>query len=149
MRAGVRLALDMGAKRIGVARCDRDGIMALPLDTVDAAATDWPQRIVALVTEYEPIELVIGNPVSLRGTDELASQTVRQRVHELRGLLPGLPMRLVDERLTTASALRQLREAGRDARAAKSRVDAVAAVGILEFALEIERRSGEPAGEPV
>ena len=148
MRTGVRLALDMGAKRIGVARCDREGIMAIPLDTVDATAADWPQRVAALVAEYEPIELVVGNPVSLRGTDEIASQSVRERVAVLREVLPVLSIRLVDERLTTASALRQLREAGRDARAAKARVDAVAAVGILEFALDVERRSGQPAGEP-
>jgi len=147
MRTGVRLALDMGAKRIGVARCDRDAIMALPLDTIDASATDWPSRVSALVAEYEPIEIVIGDPVSLRGTAELASASVRERVQLLRQMLPTTPMRMVDERLTTATALRQLREAGRDAKAAKSRIDAAAAVGILEFALEIERRSGQPAGE--
>jgi len=146
MRAGVRLALDMGAKRIGVARCDREGIMALPVDTLDATA-DWIERVRALVTEYDAIEIVVGNPVSLRGTDELASTSVRARAAMLHEALPEVPIRLVDERLTTATALRQLREAGRDARAAKSRIDAAAAVGILEFALEIERRSGAPAGE--
>lgn len=147
MRAGVRLALDIGAKRIGVARCDREAIMAVPLDTIDGSAPDWTSKVQALVAEYEPMEIVIGNPVSLRGTAELASDTVRERAEALQRLLPEVPIRLVDERLTTATALRQLREAGRDARAAKSRVDAAAAVGILEFALEIERRSGAPAGE--
>lgn len=146
MRTGVRLALDMGAKRIGVARCDRDGIMALPLDTIDADS-DWIARVQSLAAEYEPIEVIVGNPVSLRGTAELASESVRARATLLQAAVPEIPIRLVDERLTTATALRQLREAGRDARAAKSRVDAAAAVGILEFALEIERRTGAPAGE--
>jgi putative Holliday junction resolvase len=147
MRTGVRLALDMGAKRIGVARCDREGIMALPLDTLDATSDGWIAQVGSLVDEYEAVELVIGNPVSLRGTDEMASAAVRARAAQLRASLPGISIRLVDERLTTATALRQLREAGRDARAAKSRVDAAAAVGILEFALDIERRTGQPAGE--
>jgi putative Holliday junction resolvase len=147
VRAGVRLALDMGARRIGVARCDREAIMAVPLDTIDASTPEWTNRVQALVAEYEPIELVIGNPVSLRGTAEWASASVRERAQQLQQALPDLPIRLVDERLTTATALRQLREAGRDSRAAKSRVDAAAAVGILEFALEVERRSGAPAGE--
>lgn len=147
MRAGVRLALDMGAKRIGVARCDREAIMAVPIDTLDASNPDWTTRVQGLVAEYEPIEIVIGNPVSLRGTAELASASVRERALLLQASVPQTPIRLVDERLTTATALRQLREAGRDARAAKSRVDAAAAVGILEFALEVERRSGQPAGE--
>ena len=147
MRAGVRIALDMGAKRIGVARCDRDGIMALPLDTIDATDAQWMQRVFMLVNEYEAIEVVVGNPVSLRGVAEQASMSVRDRAVQLQAILADVPIRLVDERLTTATALRQLREAGRDARAAKSRVDAAAAVGILEFALDVERRSGQPAGE--
>lgn len=147
MRAGVRIALDMGAKRIGVARCDREGIMALPLDTIDATDAQWMQRVSTLVNEYEAIEVVVGNPVSLRGVAEQASMSVRDRAVELQAILAGVPIRLVDERLTTATALRQLRAAGRDARAAKSRIDAAAAVGILEFALDVERRSGQPAGE--
>lgn len=147
MRAGVRLALDMGAKRIGVARCDRDGIMALPVDTVDATTEQWLVRVRDLVLEYEPMEIVIGDPVSLRGVAELASAAVRERAQQLHAFLPGLPIRLVDERLSTATALRQLRDAGRDAKAARSRVDAAAAVGILEFALETERRTGSAAGE--
>ena len=147
MRAGVRLALDMGARRIGVARCDREAILAVPLETLVATDADWIDRVRALVQEYAAIELIVGDPVSLRGTHELASVMVRERVGALREALPGLRIRLVDERLTTATALKQLRAVGRDAKAAKSRVDAAAAVGILEFALEYERRTGRPAGE--
>ena len=149
MRTGVRLALDMGARRIGVARCDREAILAVPLETLDATDAHWIDRVRALVEEHEPIELIVGDPVSLRGTHELASATVRERVGALREVLPDLNIRLVDERLTTATALKQLRAAGRDAKAAKSRVDAAAAVGILEFALEYERRTSRPAGETV
>lgn len=147
MRPGVRLALDVGSRRIGVARCDRDGILAVPVGAIAGDAEDWVQQVQALVAEYEPLELVIGNPVSLRGRDELASQMVRARAGELRAALPDLPIRLVDERLSTATAARQLRDAGRDARSARAVIDAAAAVGILEFALESERRTGRAPGE--
>ena len=149
MRAGVRLALDMGARRIGVARCDREAILAVPLETLDATDGAWMDRVRALAQEYDAIELIVGDPVSLRGTQDSASASVRERVGALREVLPDLDIRLVDERLTTATALKQLRAAGRDAKAAKSRVDAAAAVGILEFALEYERRTSRPAGESV
>jgi len=147
MRLGVRLALDMGAKRIGVARCDRECILSMPAGTIDASQPDWPSRVQALVAEHAPIEVLVGNPVTLRGGEEIASASVRERTSVLKALLPEIRFRLVDERLTTANALRQLREAGRDARAAKSRIDAAAAVGILEFALDVERRTGAAPGE--
>lgn len=147
MRSGVRLALDLGARRIGVARCDREAIMAVPVGTLDAAAADWVQQVVALVQEHEPMELVIGDPLSLRGTSDVASQSVRDRAVLLSQALPGLPIRLVDERLTTAAAQRQLHGAGRDVRSSREVIDVQAAVGILEFALEYERRTGQPAGE--
>lgn len=147
MRSGVRLALDLGAVRIGVARCDRDAIMAVPDETIDARAADWLARIRELVTEYEPIEIIVGNPVSLRGKAEIASDSVRVRAELIAQSVPGLPVRLVDERLTTADAMRQLHEAGKSSRQARRHIDAQAAVGILEFALEYERRTGVPAGE--
>lgn len=147
MRPGVRIALDIGARRIGVARCDRDCIMAVPVGVIDATAPDWTRQVSLLVAEYEPIELVIGNPVSLRGQDELASASVRERVLDLAGAVPSLPIRLVDERLTTATAAKQLQQAGKRAKEARAMIDAQAAVGILEFALESERRTNQPAGE--
>lgn len=143
----MRIALDFGAQRIGVARCDRDGIMAVPVGIIDATSPDWMQSIAQLVVEYEPIELIIGNPVSLRGVDELASAGVRERAQALANALPGVSMRLVDERLTTATAAKQLQQAGKRAREARSMIDAQAAVGILEFALECEKRTAKPAGE--
>lgn len=146
MRRGVRLALDLGERRIGVARCDVDGLLAVPLMTLDGSVEGWVDEVLALVREYEPIELVVGNPVSLRGLEEQASLAVRARVQTLVPRLE-VPVRLVDERLTSASAMRGLRAAGHDARSARGRIDAAAAVELLEFALESERRTGAPAGE--
>lgn len=146
MRRGVRLALDLGERRIGVARCDADGIMALPLDALDATSATWPQRVQELVEEYGAFEVVVGNPVSLRGTEEIASANVRTKVQLLLPVLT-VPIRLVDERLTTATAAKALREAGHTTRSARGRIDSAAAVTLLEFALDIERRTGAAAGE--
>lgn len=146
MRVGVRIGLDLGSKRIGVARCDRDGLLAIPLTAFDADGA-WHGELRALLDEVEAIEIVVGIPVSLRGTEELAARNVRDRIAELKAAFPGLPIRGVDERLTSAVANRQLRDAGHSTKSARSHVDALAAAGILEFALETERRTGEPAGE--
>lgn len=146
MRSGVRIGLDLGSKRIGVARCDRDGLLAVPLTALDAEA-DWHSALRALLDEYQVIEVVVGIPVSLRGSKDIAAQAVLARVAELKTAFPGLPIRGVDERMTSAIANRQLREAGHSAKSARTHVDALAAAGILEFALETERRTGDAAGE--
>ncbi len=147
MRQGVRVALDIGAKRIGVARCDRDGILAVPLDTIAGDDPSWIMSVQRLLAEYDAIECIVGDPVSLSGTAALASRAVRERAQSLADATPGLAVRMVDERLTTAQALKDLRSAGKTARTSRASVDAQAAVGILEFALEFERRTGTPAGE--
>ena len=121
--------------------------MAVPEATIDARDPSWVQLVAAVVHSCGAMELIVGNPVSLRGRAELASQSVRERAHQLAQVLPDVPLRLVDERLTTASALRQLQASGKNSRQARHFIDAQAAVGILEFALEYERRTGEPAGE--
>ena len=147
MRPGVRIALDLGTRRIGAARCDGEAILAFPLATIDATSPDWRERVQSLVSEYGAMEVIIGHPVTLRGTDELAALAVRDRAASLAEVVADVPIRLVDERLTTATAHRQLREAGHDSRSSRAAVDAAAAVGILDFALEFERRTGNPPGE--
>ena len=146
MRSGVRIGLDLGSKRIGVARCDREGLVAVPLTALDAEGA-WHSELRTLLDEVDAIEIVVGIPVSLRGAEELAAQQVRERIAELKAEFPGLPIRGVDERMTSAVAHRQLREAGHSAKSARAHIDALAAAGILEFALESERRTGQPAGE--
>ena len=146
MRGGVRLALDWGRARIGVAACDPAGILAHPVETVanDPRAL---ARIAALVAEYEPIELVLGLPRTLAGTESHAAADIRVAAATLARACPGLPLRLVDERLTTAAATRQLRSAGRDGRRQRRVIDQAAAVGILTSALDTERSTGVPPGE--
>lgn len=146
MRPGTRLGIDWGAARIGVAACDPAGTLAYPVETVPAGPGALT-RIQALVAEYEPIEVVLGLPRTLAGTESHAAATIRAAAAELSAALPGLPLRLVDERLSTAAASRQLGQAGRSARRQRGVIDQAAAVAILESALALERATGEPPGE--
>jgi putative Holliday junction resolvase len=146
-RRGVRLALDWGDARIGVAACDRDGVLAYPLDTV-AAGPDELDRLVAVVVAQEPLEVVVGLPRSLSGADGPAATKVRARAEALAARLP-VPVRLVDERLTTVTASRRLREGGKKAKQQRSVIDAAAAAAILEQAIALERFRGAPPGELV
>lgn len=145
-RPGVRLALDWGQARIGVAACDPAGTLAYPVEVMSAGPAALP-RLVALVAEYQPIELVVGLPRSLSGGEGPAAATVRSQIADLVQAVTPLPVRLVDERLSTVTAAQRLREGGRSAKKQRSRIDAAAAAGILEHALESERHRGTPPGE--
>lgn len=146
-RRGVRLALDWGDARIGVAACDRDGVLAYPLDTVRAGADELAQ-LVRIVAEQEPLEVVVGLPRSLSGGDGPAARKVRERAGALAALV-AVPVRLVDERLTTVTASRRLRESGKRAKQQRSLIDAAAAAAILEQAVALERARGAAPGELV
>lgn len=150
-RRGVRLAIDVGTVRIGVARCDRDGILASPVETVPRGDGDLA-RLLELVAEHEPIEVLIGLPVAMSGRETASTADARALAHDLADALPdspGIPVRHIDERLTTVSAQGQLHASGRDSRSSRRVIDQVAAVIMLEHALETERRTGRPAGTPV
>ncbi|GGZ62776.1 putative pre-16S rRNA nuclease [Streptomyces inusitatus] len=150
MRRGRRLALDVGDARIGVASCDPDGVLATPVETVPGR--DVPaahRRLRALVEEYEPVEVVVGLPRSLSGGEGPAALKIRAFAQELaRGVAP-VPVRLLDERMTTVTAAQGLRASGVKSRKGRSVIDQAAAVVILQNALESERTSGLPPGESV
>jgi putative holliday junction resolvase len=146
LRTGVRLALDWGKARIGVAASDRDAVLAYPVQTVPAGPGAIA-AVVALVAEYEPIELVLGLPRNLAGEDGPAAVWMREIAGQLAEAIPDLPLRLVDERMTTAAASRQLAGAGRNTRKQRQVIDQAAAVALLETALQQERNTGRPAGE--
>jgi len=146
-RRGVRLGVDWGDARIGVAACDRDGVLAYPLDTV-AAGPDEIGRLAGLVAEQQPLEVVVGLPRSLSGADGPAAAKVRERAAALAAAI-SVPVRLVDERLTTVTASRRLRDSGKRARQQRSVIDAAAAAAILEQAIAVERSRGAPPGELV
>ena len=147
MRRGVRIALDWGDVRIGVAACDRDGVLAYPVSTVRAGA-DEIAELDALVAEYEPIEVVVGLPRSLSGGEGAAAGKARERAGRLAGVV-RVPVRLVDERLTTLTASQRLSHGGKRVKEQRELIDAAAAVAILEHALTFEQSQGIPPGELV
>ncbi|QGF24525.1 Holliday junction resolvase RuvX [Raineyella fluvialis] len=153
LRPGVRLALDWGDARIGVAACDPAATLAYPVRTVQVRRDEVAAvgEILALVEEYGPLlEVVMGLPRTLKGKEGPAAQKMRQRAAVLRRrLAPSVSLRLVDERMTTAAATRDLHAAGRNTRSQRSVIDQAAAVAILDYALSAERSTGEPAGELV
>lgn len=146
-RRGVRIGVDVGRARVGVARCDPDGLLATPLETVpreDGAVA----RIIALAEEYSAMELLVGLPMNLRG-EETASTTDARDFAATLAAASALPVRLVDERLSTVSAHAALRSSGRSQRSSRSIVDQVAAVVLLQQALDVEKSTGRPHGTPV
>ena len=148
MRPGVRLALDWGTVRIGVAACDPAGTLAYPVGALAAGAGEL-DAVAALVAEYAPLEVVVGLPRTLSGAEGPAAVGARARAVALAARVAPVPVRLADERLTTVTAARQLRAAGKRARQQRGLIDATAAVAILEHALAYERARGAAAGELV
>jgi putative Holliday junction resolvase len=102
----------------------------------------------AVFAELEPMEIVVGLPVSLSGRDTASTIDARQFAQEVADWSDSL-VRLVDERLSTVTAQRHLRESGRRAKGSRPVIDQVAAVIILQNALDFERTAGRPPGEPV
>ncbi|MEV5507106.1 Holliday junction resolvase RuvX [Streptomyces orinoci] len=150
MRRGRRIAVDVGDARIGVASCDPDGVLATPVETVPGR--DIPaahKRLAAIVEEYEPIEVVVGLPRSLSGREGPAAAKARTFAREMARRIAPVPVRLVDERMTTVTAAQGLRASGVSAKKGRSFVDQAAAVVILQSALETEKSSGRPPGEAV
>jgi len=143
----VRIGVDVGKARIGVARCDPDGLLATPVETVprDAGGEGDLARIAALARELEAMEIVVGHPLNLRGESTPATEDAVAFAMAIRDRA-GLPVSLVDERLTTVTAAGQLRAAGRGTRRQREAIDQVSAVVILQHALDAERASGRPAG---
>lgn len=145
MRAGIRLGVDVGDVRIGVARSDPAGTLAVPVETVRRGPGDL-DRLAALVAEYDAIEVVLGLPVSLSGREGPAARKARDFAHALARRLGSVPVRMVDERLSTVSAQQGFREQGLSTRESRGRIDQAAAAVILQTALDAERSAGGPPG---
>jgi putative holliday junction resolvase len=141
----VRLGVDVGKARVGVARCDPDGMLATPVETVPRAG-EPVARIVELARDAAAIELVVGLPLNMSGIDTPSTADARGFAADLAAA-SGLPVRLVDERLSTVSAHAALRDSGRSQRSSRSIVDQVAAVVLLQHAIDVEKRTGTAPGE--
>jgi putative holliday junction resolvase len=140
MQRGRRIAFDYGDVRIGVALSDADAILASPLITLAAGDKNLATTISEIFSEYQPIAIYIGRPSNMDGT--LGTAAVKASdFAALLSTISSAPIIEIDERLSTVSAARSLRDAGINTKDAKSRIDQMAAVAILEFALAIEKNS--------
>lgn len=143
-RRGVRLGVDVGTVRIGVARSDPDGILAVPVTVVARGPGDCA-AIAAIADEHDAIEVLVGLPVTMRGKEGHAAEAVREFAEELLRCVT-MPVRLVDERLSTVAAQRSLHDAGRNTRTSKSVIDAAAAAYMVQGAIDFEKLNAVPPG---
>jgi putative Holliday junction resolvase len=139
MQRGRRIAFDYGDVRIGVAVSDPDSILASPLTTLKASDKTLGKQISEILSEIEPVVIYVGRPALLSGNDGVATDKAMEFV-ALLGSITQIPIEMIDERMSTISAARNLREAGRTAKDSKNAIDMAAAVAILNFAIEIEKR---------
>jgi len=148
LRPGVRLGIDVGSARIGIASCDQGALLASPLVTVRRGRGDMAE-IVRLAGDRQAAEIVVGLPTSLSGSAGHAADQARDFAEKLAGLVAPVPVRLVDERFTTVIAHAALAQGGRDSRERRSVIDQAAAALLLQHALDAERQTGIPPGEVV
>lgn len=148
MQRGVRLGVDVGTVRIGVAICDPDGILATPLKTVSRDNSDESQipadmvELARLVEEHGSVEVVLGLPINLAGQEGPAAVHIRAYAQKLATIIAPVPVLLTDERMSTAVAARRLSDRGVRGKRQRAVVDQAAAVEILQGWLDAQRRHG-------
>lgn len=150
MKQGPRLAIDYGERRIGIAKSDEARLIASPVVTLDnSESRDEVYSAIKDIVEDSKVRVIyIGLPLHLSGKESASSEKVRIFAGLLKQYLPQeVQVRLLDERLTTSSAIGELKNAG--LKSSRESIDQLAAVKILEFALEVERLSGGAAGHEV
>jgi putative Holliday junction resolvase len=154
-RKGVRLGVDVGTVRVGLAACDPDGILATPVRTLqrDSRRNSDIAVLVRTVLDRGAVEVIVGLPRTLQGKERASAEMARNYaellVQALGRVGVDVPVRLVDERLSTVSAHSALHAAGVGSREHRKIIDQVAAAGILQHALDMERSLGTPVGNLV
>ena len=135
---GVRLGVDVGTVRVGVARSDPAGILATPVATLarDAARRSDLDALRDLVLELDVVEVVVGLPRTLRGAVGPAATAARNYGELLAARVDPVPVVYVDERLTSVTANRVLAECGIREKQRRAVVDQAAAVAILQIRLD-------------
>jgi putative Holliday junction resolvase len=152
---GVKLGVDVGTVRVGVALCDRDWILATPYKTLDRnAKKNSDVRVIAkLVEEQGAVQVFVGLPRTMKGEEHasarMATDYALLLVEELSARGLAVPVNLVDERLSSVTAHRNLHEAGMSSRNHRKVVDQVAAAGILQHAIDMQKARGADVGSRV
>jgi putative Holliday junction resolvase len=146
VRPGTRIGVDVGKVRIGVARSDPHGMLATPVSTVQRRDGGGDlAEILAMGAEVDAVEIVVGLPLALSGNHTASTDDASAFASRLAALA-SIPVRMVDERLSTVSAQQAMRLSGRTTRNSRPVIDQVAAVIILQHALDFERSAGTPPG---
>jgi putative Holliday junction resolvase len=147
VRTGRRLAIDVGKVRIGVAASDFHSILASGVATVQRGddLETAVSELVQLIVEIEPIEIYVGYPISLSGMGSSSASDAVVLASALSAKV-GVPIRLIDERLTTVTAANALKASGRDSKSGRKFIDQIAATVILEQAMEMEKHSDSEPG---
>lgn len=138
MQRGRRIAFDYGDVRIGVAVSDADSILSSPLTTLKSSDKALLKSISTIFEEIEPVQIFVGKPALLSGADGSASEKAVAFAKQLAELTQ-VEIVMIDERMSTVSAARNLREAGKNAKDSKSSIDMAAAVAILDFGIELQK----------
>jgi putative Holliday junction resolvase len=139
MQRGRRIAFDYGDVRIGVATSDADSIVCSPLTTLKAADKFLLKNISEILIEIQPVQIFVGKPALLSGKEGIATDKANHFADLLREIT-DVEIIMIDERLSTVTAARNLRDSGKNAKDSKASIDMAAAVGILEFAIDCEKR---------
>lgn len=145
MRRGRRLAFDYGDVRIGVAVSDQDSILATPVVTLKTKGEELWNEIFDLLSEYEPVGIFVGRPIHMAGHESPSTTKADLFAKEIKERF-DLEVTMVDERLSTVSAAKTMRETGKSTRDSKKIIDQIAAVTILEMGLSLEKAK-EPRSE--
>ena len=143
---GRRVGIDFGQVRIGVAVSDFDAILVSPVKTLPNDAT-LTTMLTEIFKEYDPIYIAIGNPIHLSGADSDKAKMIRSFAISMRDFYTG-NIYLIDERLSTNQSISQLHEMGKNVKNSKSFLDQMAAVNILNQALQLEA-SQKGLGDPL
>ena len=138
MQRGRRIAFDYGDVRIGVAVSDADSILSSPLTTLKSSDKALLKSISTIFEEIDPVQIFVGKPALLSGADGSASEKAVAFAKQLAELTQ-IEIVMIDERMSTVSAARNLREAGKNAKDSKSSIDMAAAVAILDFGIELQK----------
>lgn len=148
IRRGIRVGVDVGTVRIGVARSDPDGIISIPVATVIRADDGSElQQLLDIINEFSALEVLVGLPRHLKGGEGISAKAARKYARRIALAVPDTRIAMIDERLTSNQAHERLRQAGVSERDHRSIIDQVAAQIIVEQALEWERLSGTAPGE--
>ncbi len=153
--AGTKLGVDVGLARVGLAGSDPGGILATPIRTLkrDAKKNSDIRVLVREAAERSAVQVFVGLPRTMKGGESASTQMAREYADLLAQALAdaglAVSVNLIDERLTTVSAHRTLHSAGMSSREHRKVVDQVAAVEILQQALDMQRALGRDVGSPV